>query len=362
MMKLRLAAFWGSASTITWILVGYPAVLALLRPQRWRRGSDLPRLTVIVPAYRERRAIEAKLQALGEVDYPQHLIQVVVAVDEDREVADSARRACPKAEVLFSPHREGKAAAINRALGVATGDAVVLTDANNVLDPGSLRAAVRNLADPAVWAVGGRRGEVGSAYEKYEHLIRRLESRSGSVAALSGELIVVRRERLPRFPKGVINDDFWLLCQLRSNGGRVVYEPDASSREAALGPRQELSRRARIGAGRVLLVDQLWRLPTGFRVRVVSHKLGRLAVAPLLLALLGSSLALARTRFYRAAALAQVSAYAPGVIALSGVRIPGRGSVVFRASGELVLGCAGTAVGLVRGLRGRQSATWEPVR
>ena len=101
-----------------------------------------------------------------------------------------------------------------------------MTDANNLLAPASVRAAVRHFADPEV--LGGRPGGAarhGSAYDRYEDLLRRLETRSGSVAAMSGEFMAVRRERLPPFPEGVVNDDFWLLCQLVRGGGRVVYEP-----------------------------------------------------------------------------------------------------------------------------------------
>jgi glycosyltransferase involved in cell wall biosynthesis len=332
------------------------------RPRAWRRGDDLPALTLVIPAFREREALAQKLRALEELDYPAELLQVVVPVDEDRELARIAKHASPRAEVLFTPRREGKATALNRALAVATGDAIVLTDANNILRPDSLRAAVRHLADPEVWAVAGRRGEVGSAYERYEDLVRRLETRSGSVAAMSGELIVVRRERLPEFPAGVINDDFWLLCRLVSAGGRVVYEPAAASTEELLGPRQELTRRARISAGRVLLVPEVRRLPLGFASRILSHKLGRLALAPLLVGMLGSSLALARRPAYRALALAQLVLYAPGMLALAGAPVPARRSLFVRASRELVLGCTGTTVGLVRGLRRRQAITWDPVR
>lgn len=362
MSRLLPVLFWACASGAGWVLVGYPFALALRRPRGWRQAEALPSLTIVVCAYRERAALEAKLRALGELDYPTELLQVVVAVDEDRELARIATRAWPGAQVLFSARRQGKPAALNRALAVVTSEAVVLTDANNILRPQSLRAAVRHLADPTVWAVAGRRGEAGSAYDGYEDLLRRLETRSGSVAALSGELIVVRRERVPPFPSGVVNDDLWLLCRLAAGGGRIVYDPAAGSSEEALEPRQELSRRARMGAGRVLLAPELRRVPPGFALRLASHKVGRLALPPLLLGAFVSAVLLVHRPLYRAAALTQVALYAPGLIALTGASFPGRSSLLFRASRELVVGCAGSAIGLVRGLRRRQPVRWEAVR
>ncbi|MEA2426537.1 MAG: hypothetical protein QOF37_165, partial [Thermoleophilaceae bacterium] len=234
-MSLRAASFWGSSLASGWIVAGYPAALALLPSRPWRQGDAEPSVTLIVPAYREREALEAKLRALTGLDYPSERLQVIVAVDEDRELAAVAERSYPGATVLFSPERGGKAAGINRALREATGDVVIMTDANNVLGRDSVRAAARHFADPAVWAVAGRRGESGSPYDRYEDPLRRLETRSGSVAAMSGEFMAVRRDRLPELPEDVVNDDLWLLCQIVRGGGRAVYERDAASVEEAVG-------------------------------------------------------------------------------------------------------------------------------
>lgn len=360
--RLAVATFWTAALTALWVLIGYPLALALGRPRPWRRGRRLPRVTVIIPAYREREALREKLAALTGLDYPRDRLELIVAVDADAELARIAAAAPPAPTVLFSPERQGKAAALNRALEHANGEVVVMTDANNVLAPDSIRACVRHLADPTVWAVAGRRGERGSLYARYEDLLRRLEARSGSVAGISGELIAVRRDRVPRFSDSIVNDDLWLLCQLVRAGGRVVYEPSAASTEASIPPADELARRARISAGRVQLARELVGLPPGYALRIASHKLGRLALPALLSATLLSSLALSARGRYRAAAAAQLLGWAPGVASLAGVPLPARAGGAARASRELLIGNAGVSIGVVRGLRGRQSVRWEPVR
>jgi cellulose synthase/poly-beta-1,6-N-acetylglucosamine synthase-like glycosyltransferase len=263
--------------------------------------------------------------------------------------------------VLFSEQRGGKPAALNRGIAAADGEVVLMTDANNLLEPGSLRAAVRHFAEPAIWAVAGRRGEAHSAYDRYEDMIRLLESRSGSVAAMSGEFIAVRRERLPRFPARVVNDDFWLLCRLVRGGGRVVYEPRAGSQEPPPSARGEVARRSRMGAGRVMAAGELRGLPPGFALRIVSHKLGRLALPFLLLGALLASLALFGHPLYRAVALAQLAAYGIGGLAAAGLVPPGPAGRLCRALGQFVLGNAAIALGVLRGLRRRQAASWEPV-
>ena len=44
--------------------------------------------------------------------------------------------------MLFAEER--KLAALNRGIAAADGDVVLMTDANNMLEPGSLRAALRH--------------------------------------------------------------------------------------------------------------------------------------------------------------------------------------------------------------------------
>ena len=362
-MKLREACFRGSVAAAGWVLAGYPLTLLLLPRREWVRDEQAtPTVSILVPAYREREALRDKLLALAQLDYPPDRLQVIVTVDEDEELARIASEACPQADVLFSPERRGKAAALSRGIAAATGEVVLMTDANNVLEPGSVRAAVRHFADPGVLAVAGKRGERGSAYDRYEDLIRSLESRSGSVAAMSGEFMAVRREHLPQFPPEIINDDFWLLCQLVRRGGRIVYEPLASSREEAVPVAGEVARRTRMSAGRVMALSELKDLPPGFAWRVLSHKYGRLALPFLLVGALVSSLALIRRKRYRLAAYAQLGTYATGALATAGLAPPGPAGRVARAAGQFTLGNAAVGVGVARGMRRRQGVTWDPVR
>lgn len=362
-MRLAGALFWTSGAATAWVLAGYPAALGLLPRRPWAPGDDLPRVSVVIAAYREREELAEKLRALSDQDYPADRLQLVVVVDEDRTTAELAREARPDALVLFAEERAGKPAALNRGIAAADGDVVLMTDANNMLEPGSLRAALRHFSDPSIAAVAGRRGERRSAYDRYESMIRTLETRSGSVAAMSGELMAVRREHLDRpFPEDAVVDDLWLLCNLARRGGRAVYEPAAGSTEPAIGPRAEVARRSRMGAGRLQMASELRGLPWSFRWRVLSHKYGRLALPALLPVVLVSSLALSSRQPYRAAAAAQVAGYGAGLLAIAGIRLPGPAAKLSRACGQFVLGNYAVGVGLVRGLRKAQGIRWDPVR
>ena len=147
------------------------------------------------------------------------------------------------------------------------------------------------------------------------------------------------------------------------HGGRVIYEPAASSREDAVPVAGELARRTRMSAGRVMALSELRDLPPGFAWRALSHKYGRLALPFLLLGALLSSLSLSRRRGYRArGGRAGRRATRPGRWRSAGIVPPGRAGRLARAAGQFTLGNVAVALGVVRGLRGRQKAHWDPVR
>ena len=357
----RAAIFWGAVVQAAWTLAGYPLALRLLPARPWRQDDSTPPVTIIMSAYYEADELRAKLEALHRLDYPEDRLQVIVMSDGSPELVEVAREAYPRAEAILMPERGGKPKALNTGMERATGDVVVLTDANNPLDPGSVRAAVRHFADPEVWAVAGLPGENGSMYDRYESMIQQLESRSGSVAGMSGGWAAVRRDRLPPFTDQP-NEDLWLLCHLVREGGRVVHEPRASSTEPMLDAAKELRRRTRLGAGRVMLASELHGLSAEYRWRLLSHKFGRLVLPFSLAAALVSSLSLARRPGYAAAAAAQVTGYAVSGLAIAGIEPPGRAGRLARAGGQFLLGNIAVARGVVRGLRGGQSYMWDPTR
>ncbi len=109
-MTKRATCFWLSSAGILWVLAGYPAALALLPRRRWRQEDVEPSIAIVVPAFREREELRAKLGSIGRLDYPGDRVHVVVAVDEDPEVARVAHEALAHRErpLLRATPRKGR--------------------------------------------------------------------------------------------------------------------------------------------------------------------------------------------------------------------------------------------------------------
>lgn len=295
---LLLATF-----TLGYVHLGYPAIVGALaawrRPPPLRRETDaLPRVALVIAAWQEEAVIAAKLEDCLALDYPAHLLRIVVVADGSTDRTVERAREFSGVEVLFQPARRGKLAAMARAVAAIDEPIVVATDANTLLEPQSLRRLVAHFADPRVGAVSGEKrviaradggGVVGEgAYWRYESFIKRAESACGSVVGAAGELYAFRRALWSTPPTDTILDDFVVSMQIVAAGYRNVYEPGAVATEtASVTAADEAERRTRIAAGgwQAMARHPGWLHPRlGFSAfAYLSHRVLRWTLAPVLL-------------------------------------------------------------------------------
>jgi biofilm PGA synthesis N-glycosyltransferase PgaC len=223
-----------------------------------------------------------------KLDYPDNLLQILVTADgsSDKTPDIVQQFASRGVELNYRLQRQGKMAAINRAMPRARGDIVVFSDANNLYDTQALRELVKPFADTAVAAVSGAKiivkdgsslGHSEGLYWRYESFIKKQETRLGNCTGVAGEILALRRNLFEPPPDNIINDDFYMAMRLIKRGYRVVYAPQARSYEyVSASAEDEIVRRSRIVAGRYQamgLVGQLlpWKRPlTAWQM--ISHK------------------------------------------------------------------------------------------
>jgi poly-beta-1,6-N-acetyl-D-glucosamine synthase len=347
--------FWLAAALVGYSYLGYPAWLWLRSrwsPRPVRRSSSrqssspspaLPAVTAVMVVRNEEAVIARKLENLLTLDYPQAKLDLVVISDGSRDrtpaiLADYARdsRVRTRLRTLIKPASEGKAAGLNDAIKLATGDVLLFTDARQQIESNALRLLIENFADPDVGAASGElmlgdpaSGETGKGmglYWRVEKKIRELESASGSVVGATGAIYCARRTLLDgsRLPESTILDDVLLPMQIVRQGSRVIFDARARAWDSPdLGEGREFSRKVRTLSGNYQLLQLApWLLSSqnAIRFEFITHKLSRLAVPFALLALLIASIFLPQP-FYRAALGVQLAFYALSLAALAGVKI-----------------------------------------
>src|SRR5216684_1380573 len=345
--------FWIAAALVGYSYLGYPAWLWLRsrwspRPVRRSSGQGFsessaqsPAVTAVMVVRNEEAVIARKLENLLTLEYPPAKLDLVVVSDgsSDRTpaiLADYARdsRLQTRLRTLIKPESEGKAAGLNDAIKLATGEVLLFTDARQQIESSALRLLIENFADPDVGAASGElmlgdptSGETGDGmglYWRIEKEIRELESASGSVAGATGAIYCARRTLLDPLPSGTILDDVLLPMQIVRRGSRVIFDARARAWDSPdLGEGREFSRKVPTLSGNYQLLQLApWLLSSqnAIRFEFITHKLSRLAVPFALLALLIASMFLPQP-FYRAALGVQLAFYALSLAALAGVKI-----------------------------------------
>jgi glycosyltransferase involved in cell wall biosynthesis len=238
-----LTTFWLGAVALVHTALLFPVAVAfrgrfLARP--YRIEPVTPSVSIVVAAHNEEADLPDKLVNLLASEYPADRVEIIVASDgsSDRTV-ELARAVAPDRITVLDLPRTGKAGALNSAIAEATGEIVVFTDANSMLDPGSLQALIAPFADDQVGGVAGNqvytRPDAGAvdgelAHWSVDRMLKVAASRSGSVVSATGALYAVRRELLDPVIDGV-TDDFYVSTGVVVRHRRLVFAPDAVARE-----------------------------------------------------------------------------------------------------------------------------------
>ena len=144
-------------------------------------------------------------------------------------------------KLVIETERRGKAFALNNALRYASGEVVVIADADALWSRDALTKAVRWLSNPLVGAVSclkkplssGTTGiEVG--YRQYYNVLRVAESKAYSTPIFHGELAAFRRDLLEKVggsPTDIGADDSHTATKIALMGFRAIIPDDSCVEE-----------------------------------------------------------------------------------------------------------------------------------
>jgi glycosyltransferase involved in cell wall biosynthesis len=131
-----------------------PRGLRRPRPRPHPSRTPFPAVSVVVPTRNEARNLEIVLPAIAAVRPAVHEIIVVDGNSTDDSIG-TARRVLPSVRTITQT-RKGKGNAMACGFAAATGDVIVMFDADGSADPGEIPAFVSALVAGADFAKGSR--------------------------------------------------------------------------------------------------------------------------------------------------------------------------------------------------------------
>ena len=307
MLTLKIL-FWAMLLIVFYTYIGYGILLyIIIRLKRFFRGKpreavlppdeELPDMTLLICAYNEEDVVAEKMKNTLAIDYPKDKFRIMWVTDGSNDHTNELLKAYPEVDIVFSPERRGKSAALKHGLRELKTRYVAFTDANTMLNPGAMKEIARQFMDPTVGCVSGEKrvmakkdGDMAAQgeglYWRYESTLKRWDSELYSTMGAAGELYAIDPTLVREVPDEALLDDFMMSMYVVEAGKRIAYAPDAYAQEyGSANIFEESKRKRRIAAGGLQSIWWLRRMLNPMRqplvtFQYVSHRVLRWSVTP----------------------------------------------------------------------------------
>lgn len=308
-MKLT---FWILAGIVMYTYIGYAMLLVVLNIFRnfirlfFRKPKPVntsPEVTLLIAAYNEKDLVDKKMENTLNLDYPKDKLKVLWITDGSDDGTNDKLKEYTDVTCLHQPERQGKTAALNRAMTHITTPFTVFCDANTMLARNSITELMLKFSSEKTGCVAGEKriarsfseaaaGIGESTYWRYESVVKRLESNLSSTLGAAGELYAIRTALFEGLNPNMIIDDFVNSLNIARKGYKIKYAPKAYAMEApSADSKEELKRKIRIASGGFQTIATLPSLLNIFKYgflsfEFISHKVLRWVVVPFLFPIL----------------------------------------------------------------------------
>ena len=302
--------FWLSLALVFYTFLGYGLLLYLLikikrlfvRPNKLILQQELPKVTLLVAAWNEEDMIVKKVQNSLQLDYPDSIFQMIFITDGSTDRTQEYLEPYNQITALHIHERNGKMAAIKRAIPYVNGEIIVFSDANTMLNQQAIKELVKHYQNNKVGAVAGEKrilvetlADASSAgegfYWKYESKLKAWDYELYSNVGAAGELFSIRTALYQPVEVDTIIDDHMIAMRIAEKGYLIAYEPNAyASETASADTKEELKRKIRIAAGGIQSITRLKIAANPFyypllTFQYISHRVLRWTITPFLLLL-----------------------------------------------------------------------------
>jgi cellulose synthase/poly-beta-1,6-N-acetylglucosamine synthase-like glycosyltransferase len=313
MLTLKIL-FWAMLLIVFYTYLGYGILLYfIIRLKRFFKGKpmktvlpsdeELPTMTLMICAYNEEDVVAEKMVKTLALNYPRDKFRIMWVTDGSNDRTNELLKAYPEVDIVFSPERRGKTAALKHGLRELKTRYVAFTDANTMINPNALREIARLFMDPTVGCVSGEKrvaarkeGEMAAEgeglYWRYESTLKKWDSELYSAMGAAGELYAVDPTLVREVPDEALLDDFMMSMFIVQAGRRIAYTPDAYALEyGSANIFEESKRKRRIAAGGL---QSIWWLRSMLNplhqplvaFQYISHRVLRWSVTPVALVIL----------------------------------------------------------------------------
>jgi len=296
---IAVCLFWLSAVIIFYSYLLFPAVISLLSSGRriesefYEPGDvNLPKVSLLIAVFNEEEVIEQKIKSIYKTCYPVGKMEVLIgsdnSTDRTNEILGNLKNKYPNLGFFPFNQRRGKGNVVNDLFEKSTGDIVLLTDANVMLEAATIYELVKYFKDAEIGLVDTQMVNTnmhpsGISHQEKAYISREVKIKQhesvlwGTMMGPFGGCFAIRRELYSPVPKNFLVDDFFINMKVLEQGYRCINNLNAIVYEdISNNLKDEFTRKVRISTGNFQNLRKfshmLWFKTKGLSFCFISHK------------------------------------------------------------------------------------------
>ncbi|MFH1521920.1 MAG: glycosyltransferase family 2 protein [archaeon] len=202
--------------------------------------EELPKVTVIIPAYNEEESIGRTIESIIASEYPTGKLEILVVDDGSKDkTLEIAKKYESKIVKVYTKSNGGKGTALNYAIKKATGEIIFSMDADTFVPSHSVREMTRYFKNPEVMSVTpsmlihkpkGILQRIQQAEYLFGLFIRKAFVSVNAVHVTPGAFSAYRKtffDKYGAYDEGNITEDLEMSLRIQYNGYTIEYSPES---------------------------------------------------------------------------------------------------------------------------------------
>jgi len=290
--------FWVSVLIIIYSYAIFPLLIKLMSGKKkinarsFSPHDDLPHVSMLIAAFNEEEVIEQKIRSVFNTNYPLAKIEVLIgsdaSTDKTNEIIENLLPVFPNLKFVPFASRQGKGNIINSLFEKSSGDILILSDANVMLDEDTIFELVKYFKEDDIGLVDSQMFNTnmhpsGISYQEKAYISREVQIKQhesilwGTMMGPFGGCFAIRSQLYAPVPRNFLVDDFYINMVILEKGFKCINNLDARVYEdISNNISDEFRRKVRISTGNFQNLRRfsglLWHQTKGLSFCFISHK------------------------------------------------------------------------------------------
>jgi len=206
------------------------------------KDEDLPKVSVIIPAWNEEKSIERTVESAFSSNYPEEKFEVIVvdnnSKDKTMQIAKKLKQKYKKLK-LYREIKQGKGCALNLGIKKSSGDIIFSMDADTFIEPHCIKEMTRYFKNPKVMSVTpsmlihkpkGILQRVQQAEYLFGLFIRKAFASTNAIYVTPGAFSAYRKtffDKHGNYDDKNITEDLEMSLRIQYKGYSIEYSPES---------------------------------------------------------------------------------------------------------------------------------------